>query len=291
MKNDISLDNDENNLISDHLEWVKNGTSPNDDLLKSIYFFFRKDELKLYRDFNERGFNTIKGLIVEYDEINHFNHSKYWEDMDVHHDIHDKIDELIDYSIADINEYKEHRKITDEQDRNNNILIGLKNGEQRVYNQLYEDHFVKINSYIKINSGTLEDTKEVFQEAMIVLLEKVREPHFKLTSNIGTYIYSICRNIWLNELKRRKIKKKEKTLFDYTYEEITFPVEDNKEEQKLKALEIAMHKLGDSCKLLIKMFYYELKKWEDIAGSLGYSSAANARNQKYKCIQRLKHLL
>jgi hypothetical protein len=46
--------------------------------------------------------------------------------------------------------------------------------------------------------------------------------------------------------------------------------------------------LGDPCKELLECFYYKNLSWSEIASRLGYSSAASARNQKYKCLERIR---
>lgn len=46
--------------------------------------------------------------------------------------------------------------------------------------------------------------------------------------------------------------------------------------------------LGDPCKQLLECFYYKNMNWDEIASKLGYSNAASARNQKYKCLERIR---
>jgi DNA-directed RNA polymerase specialized sigma subunit len=42
------------------------------------------------------------------------------------------------------------------------------------------------------------------------------------------------------------------------------------------------------CYQLFQLFYYQSRSMREIADELGYSSEANARQQKYKCLTRLR---
>jgi len=75
----------------------------------------------------------------------------------------------------------------------------------------------------------------------------------------------------------------------------TVPVEEDVEEYEKKDQEFAMMEkaigsLGEPCKSLIEAFYIQKRNMQDIASQFGYTNADNAKNQKYKCLMRLKKL-
>ena len=77
--------------------------------------------------------------------------------------------------------------------------------------------------------------------------------------------------------------------------EDTVPVEEEIENhdqlnEQFKAMEKSLLSLGEPCKSLIEAYYLQKKSMTDIAGSFGYTNADNAKNQKYKCLMRLKKL-
>jgi hypothetical protein len=55
-------------------------------------------------------------------------------------------------------------------------------------------------------------------------------------------------------------------------------------------MEKAMNNLGEPCKSLLEAFYIQKRNMQDIAAGFGYTNAENAKNQKYKCLVRLKRL-
>jgi DNA-directed RNA polymerase specialized sigma24 family protein len=77
--------------------------------------------------------------------------------------------------------------------------------------------------------------------------------------------------------------------------EETIPVEDDLEvhqqrDMDFHMMEKAMQNLGEPCRSLLEAYYMQKKSMVEIAGSFGYTNADNAKNQKYKCLMRLKKL-
>ena len=66
--------------------------------------------------------------------------------------------------------------------------------------------------------------------------------------------------------------------------------EHEKRNTEFSMMEKAMGSLGEPCKSLLQAFYLQKKSMQDIASNFGYTNAENAKNQKYKCLMRLKKL-
>ncbi len=168
------------------------------------------------------------------------------------------------------------------------LLNQLRKRDERAYRELYRNHYNMVKHLVVQNSGAETRTQDVFQEAIIVLYENVRKPGFKLTSSIKTYLYSICRNLWLKQLRSRK---KDAKLNDFeAHEPVAVEQEPDPTDRQLAIMNACLEKLGDPCRKLLTMFYYAHASMEAIANELGYTNAGNAKNQKYKCLQRLRKL-
>jgi hypothetical protein len=59
---------------------------------------------------------------------------------------------------------------------------------------------------------------------------------------------------------------------------------------EFQAMEKAISSLGEPCKSLLEAYYLEKKNMQEIAMNFGYTNADNAKNQKYKCLMRLKKI-
>lgn len=147
-----------------------------------------------------------------------------------------------------------------------------------------------IQGFILNNNGSVDDARDIFQEAMVVLYEKSRDTTFLLNCQIKTYVYSICRRLWLKRLQQlNKFTTQVESL-----EEI-IPVEEEIEEHEKRntdfaLMETSMSKIGEPCKSLLDAYYLQKKSMQDIATEFGYTNADNAKTQKYKCLVRLKKL-
>jgi RNA polymerase sigma factor (sigma-70 family) len=166
--------------------------------------------------------------------------------------------------------------------------IGI--NEKGAIEAVYKENYSLIQHFVISNNGTEDDARDIFQEAMMVLYEKSRSPEFELTCQIRTYLYSVCRRLWLKKLQyaRRMESQVE------NYDKIVSVEEDLEQHEKLTqqylTMRTAMGKIGEPCKSLIEAFYVHRKNMHEIASFFGYTNADNAKNQKYKCLVRLKKL-
>jgi RNA polymerase sigma factor (sigma-70 family) len=144
-----------------------------------------------------------------------------------------------------------------------------------------------VQALIINNNGSADDAKDIFQEAMIVLYQKVQSGTFELNCQLKTYVYSVCRRLWLKRLAQQN-----RFSLHEGHEETAAVEEDVEEHERRDAefehMEKAMNSLGEPCKSLLEAFYLQKRGMQEIAGSFGYTNADNAKNQKYKCLMRLK---
>jgi RNA polymerase sigma factor (sigma-70 family) len=170
------------------------------------------------------------------------------------------------------------------------LLQGLACSDRKAIEIIYRENYNMVQSLIINNSGSTEDAKDIFQEAMIVLYEKVRSGTFELNCLIRTYVYSVSRRLWLKRLQQmNRYVPAIENLQD------TVPVEEDVDENErinneFQAMEKAIGSLGEPCKSLLEAYYLEKKSMQEIALFFGYTNAENAKNQKYKCLVRLKKI-
>lgn len=180
------------------------------------------------------------------------------------------------------------RRVENYYDENRRILVGLWKDNKRIIYEFYEAEFSKVAFMVLKNSGTIEDAKDMFQDALVILMDKFTWGKLDIYEcKLGTYIYSISRNLWFEQL--RKQKKENEFLDIKKYTTVNISVEYYDEEPDLYELtKKAIESLGNPCKELLELYYFENHPWETIASIMGYSSAASARNQKYKCLERIR---
>jgi DNA-directed RNA polymerase specialized sigma24 family protein len=63
-----------------------------------------------------------------------------------------------------------------------------------------------------------------------------------------------------------------------------------KRELEFSRMATSLDSLGQPCRSILEDFYIKDLTMDETAGKFGYTNADNAKNQKYKCLQRLKKL-
>ncbi|MBB5394901.1 sigma-70 family RNA polymerase sigma factor [Mucilaginibacter sp. AK015] len=170
------------------------------------------------------------------------------------------------------------------------VIIGILNNSDSVLKKLYLAYFPMVLQLVISNNGDEDEAKDIYQEAIIVLYNKVKRGDFELSSKLKTYIYSICRRLWLKRLKQlNRYGGDIKDFQEY------LPVEDEVEmheerDTQLNKMGDALKLLGEPCKTIMEDFYMHNRSMQDICERFGYTNADNAKTQKYKCLQRLKKL-
>ena len=170
------------------------------------------------------------------------------------------------------------------------LLKGLANNDSKVVEALYKSNFNMIQHFVLNNNGSFDDARDVFQEAMIALYEKVQSDSFVLTCQIKTYLFSICKHLWLKRLHQMS-----KFSGSLNVEEDSISVDDDlidfeKKDAAFEMMHYALNSLGEPCKSLLEGYYINKKGMQELADNFGYTNADNAKNQKYKCLLRLKKL-
>jgi RNA polymerase sigma factor (sigma-70 family) len=170
------------------------------------------------------------------------------------------------------------------------VILGILNNSESVLKRLYIGYFPMVLQLIINNSGSADDAKDIYQEAIIILYNKVKTGDFELSSRLKTYIYSVCRRLWLKRLSQMNRYGGDIKDFE-EYLSVDDETEKNNERDiQFNKMGNALKLLGEPCKTIIEDFYINNRSMQEICQSFGYTNADNAKTQKYKCLQRLKKL-
>ncbi|MEJ8802978.1 RNA polymerase sigma factor [Pontibacter sp. H249] len=170
------------------------------------------------------------------------------------------------------------------------VIEGIRRDDERALAYLYKLYFPMISHFILSNSGTEDEAKDIYQEGVIVFYEKIRDNSLELSCQIKTYLYSVCRRLWL---KRLAEKGRYTTKLDETGDLV--PVEEDtqqheEQERQFGIMGEALGQLGEPCRSLLEDYYIHTQSMQVITEKFGYTNSDTAKNQKYKCLQRLKKL-
>ncbi|WP_239016404.1 RNA polymerase sigma factor [Sphingobacterium corticibacter] len=172
------------------------------------------------------------------------------------------------------------------------LLKGIANRDNRVILQLYKLHYPYVERMILNNNGSKDQAKDVFQEAVMVLYDKVTGQGFVLESKLKTFLYAVSRRLWLKQLGKKS--NNHYSIEQDGFEESPDLSEDlqmhEDQERQFEKMESALQVLGEPCQSILTDFYLRNKSMQDICEKFGYTNTDNTKTQKYKCLQRLKKL-
>lgn len=138
------------------------------------------------------------------------------------------------------------------------------------------------------NSGNDEDAEDVFQDGLIIVFKKIRDHELDLTCSFRTYIYSVCRNIWLQKLNKRKQYAREFSDVE-SFVDLPDKVDQFQEEEMEKYRLYQQHflTLGEDCQKVLLLFMKK-QSLKEIAIEMGYKTEKYAKTRKYLCKEELK---
>ena len=170
------------------------------------------------------------------------------------------------------------------------IVSEIRKKNEVVLRELYKTHYPMVVHLVCSNNGTEQEAKDIYQEAIMAFYERVQQPAFTLTCKIKTYLYAVAWRLWLKKLAEKK-------KFNGSVDEVeTFigieeeMLDIQEKENRFKRMGTSLEGLGEPCRGIIEDFYVNNLSMEEISTKFGYTNADNAKNQKYKCLQRLKKL-
>ena len=157
--------------------------------------------------------------------------------------------------------------------------------DQRILTSVYDEVFPSVETYILKNNGNKHDAEDIFQEALLIFMKKIRTNRFELTSSLKTFLFSICKNLWLKKL--RDAKPSTYKLPNYLSTEINIdditPPPSN--EEKLKSWFSSM---SFKCQLILKALFIKEESAETLMYKMGWKNKQIVANQKHKCIKQIR---
>ncbi|GMQ24204.1 hypothetical protein Aoki45_08860 [Algoriphagus sp. oki45] len=166
--------------------------------------------------------------------------------------------------------------------------IRSKSNPNQAISQLYEQHYGVLENYILRNSGNQDDAADLIQEVMLVFVRLVTQGKFRGEASIKSFLYSICKNLWISELRKRKSMSARNERYEMEKDEMDLDIsEEISRNENLRFVMDLFEKLGEKCKQVLTLFYFEELPMKEICEKLEFSSEQVLRNKKYKCLQSL----
>ena len=169
------------------------------------------------------------------------------------------------------------------------IVEGLRLRSDYIINFIYREYFPLIKFLITENGGSEEDAEDIFQDGIIIIYNKINLNQLILTSSFKTFLYSVCRNLWLQKLNKRKaifdrlsdveeyLEVPDVVLTDATYTEMELH----------RIIQLHFLSLTEDCQKVLRLFTKNVSIRE-IAEIMGFKTENYAKTRKYLCKEELK---
>ncbi|HEY6502981.1 MAG TPA: sigma-70 family RNA polymerase sigma factor [Chitinophagaceae bacterium] len=174
------------------------------------------------------------------------------------------------------------------------LVASLRSGKQvnDAIKSIYRTYFESLSWHVINNSGSSQDAEDVFQEVVVNFIDLVQKDKFRGESTIKTFLFSLNRHIWLNELKRRGRALAREERYEKEHEkagmDVSQLIADRETKEQLVNL---VTQLGETCRKILLLFYYNNLSIKEILESLDYENEQVVRNKKYKCLKQLEQMI
>ncbi|MBW8051205.1 MAG: sigma-70 family RNA polymerase sigma factor [Cytophagales bacterium] len=178
--------------------------------------------------------------------------------------------------------------------KDNEILNRIESGNESALEYLYKKYYRMMVKMIIRNSGTEDEAKDIYQEALIVFWQNVTKGKFVLTSKISTYLYSICQNLWRKELERKsRFSNEEIDIYTKKFgvELKSSKILDIDRKEKTAIINQCIQQLSETCRKILTYYYFEQLSMKKIAEMMGFANADTAKTKKYKCKKHLDQIV
>ena len=156
-------------------------------------------------------------------------------------------------------------------------------GDEQALEVIYQKYYRMMVRLVTSNSGTEQEAKDVYQEAVVVFWQKATSGNLVLTSKMSTYIYSICLNLWRKELDRKsRLSNEEKDGIEY---------QEQDKAERARIIHEIIDKLDDTCKKVLTYYYFDGMSMKEIAEKVGFANTDTTKTKKYKCKKKLDELI
>ncbi len=147
------------------------------------------------------------------------------------------------------------------------IIECLKSRQSYVVRWLSDRYMPMIRLMVHQGGGTLDDAKDIFQDGLMVMLEKIDNDDFVLTCKFQTYLYCVCENLWNKIVTKRQAaanylhrRVEENNHIDFT--------EQHDEDLYDKIFHDVFVTLEPQCQKILKLYWKEIPP-KEIARKLG----------------------
>lgn len=151
--------------------------------------------------------------------------------------------------------------------------------------KLYRETFPLVANMVARDGGTLDQAKDIFHDALIILLEKQQQDKLQIKVSWKAYLAGIARILWIRSHKSNP----RHTSLGNVPDSLAIPA-DYYSTERITPVSLLNHlqSAGKKCLELLQAFYYDNRTMQDIAATFQFKTRHSATVQKYKCLEKVR---
>lgn len=175
-------------------------------------------------------------------------------------------------------------------------IQSIQNQDERVVQRIYSEFKPKFVNWLKgkYKIGEQDACSEIYQRSFTVLFFNIKRGKLdNLEASIETYLFGIGKMIVREWWREREHDNKSLDLNDNDdlaqVDLLSNAFNGNEiDDDRRRKLAKAIQAMGEPCKTILTLFYWERNSMEAIAAKTGYKNEQGAKKKKYLCLEKLK---
>jgi RNA polymerase sigma factor (sigma-70 family) len=173
------------------------------------------------------------------------------------------------------------------------IRDGLKENDAEVFRYLYKTYGSMIDGYVRKNSGSDQEAREMVQTVLLEFWTAVREDRYQESGKLDRYLYILTSNTWRDELRRRKVRRTDELdtnqmlVADDHEQSIAMAIV---KDRRIEAMHHCLQQLESPCDDIIRLYHLEEVNLQEVAKQMNYDYN-NLRKRIFDCRKKLKKLV
>ncbi len=173
------------------------------------------------------------------------------------------------------------------------IRDGLKENDAEVFRYLYKTYGSMIVGYVRKNSGSDQEAREMVQTVLLEFWTAVREDRYQESGKLDRYLYILTSNTWRDELRRRKVRRTDELdtnqmlVADDHEQSIAMAIV---KDRRIEAMHHCLQQLESPCDDIIRLYHLEEVNLQEVAKRMNYDYN-NLRKRIFDCRKKLKKLV
>ena len=160
----------------------------------------------------------------------------------------------------------------------NHILSGSRTEKREALRLLYRKCFPSLRKLIGPEWSD-EAVEDIYHEGLARMYDSLQDGKFRGEAQLSTYLITICRNLWLMEIRSNKVT--------YNSDLVEKQKEATHQSLDVQYLTAVLNEMSGECKNLLSSFYYDNKSMQEIQQDFGLGSEQAAKNKKSRCLKKL----